>query len=1064
MKWIISVDDTKSKVGLASFKKGVQDIDTTTKGAGRNIKTNIGGTADEIRNKLKSAETEVTTLKTKLQDLEKGSTSLGTKLKDSATKFSTLGLGISTTMTSAIQLGRSYRDLEDAQIAVDRTSLKMSRTQEAANKAQGKLNELVGKGIKSGAEYEQALLDVQQTTDAATLAVTMHGEALEAQGDTYMNFAMSVIPTVIGSVSTMSVAIKELGINTSKLKGFFSGAMGQMTILGAGIAGAAVVISSYIQDVKRTETLHSVFDAHVRDWGRIKDAINAAISGIEADPVALVIKSLSGSLGELKKELALADNLSQTGSIVDKILFGKQIDYLPPNAKASVKTKLQFIKDILANPNNFKDAWFTNTTLDTVKRTLGEVEVIVKDAIPVWSKYADTINVATEAHKNLVLWAEKGGGDTKDVSMLIMQELGKMPGIVGDVSKDIMSTYDLALDTMDSDTVDWTRLQGQHWKDFAKSPAEQFKLMRENLDDMWGGVTTDMFKAADLWKSKLTSMQFPRLESALGIKVDDDRITKKILDYIPDSITKEIKVHLKESATLKSAAEGITETLYAALADPKMNDKKMDKVVEGIMKMLAEKFPNNPAAQKMIDALAGTIGSKDTETEVAKLLAEWDAAPIPITFTPKDLNLLSKAISEGIYGTPVVVEPIFPGGGFDWPSDKPPKKDNSDIPKVLKTNDLNRSQDIDKMLDEAEIDASGINQLTPDQKRRIRILFEQKYGIGKWGTGDAAIYDPSRDAVLNWYKHNKDPKNQFGMYAWGTNPLGPDSLQGRTKPLTNIAFGTGSQGTGTYRDPLGFMATGGGGGGGSPVGKMKEDLSKANPLDLFARQIDQITKNLNVLARAVNQNTTNMNMYARTIVQVTKDNNVYAKTIVQVTTDHNFLARTVDQVTKNNNVLARTIVQVTKNNNTYARTVAEVTKDHNTFARTQVQITKNNNTLARTVNQLTSNFKALASALNKIPRNITITTHYKTTGTPPRKAQHGMHETLEEDTVILAHKGERVDIGAHTSNASASPGGGGAGGGGGTPVVVEVHNHHDTFTEIRMLKHKMGAGRSVFGP
>src|SRR6185503_17187126 len=103
------------------------------------------------------------------------------------------------------------QDLSDTQIRVDKTQLKVSKTAEVLRAAQGKLNALTAKGVKSGAEYAQAQLDVQQAQEASTLAVTMNGEALEDQQRAYENFAMTLAPTILTAGSSITSMFKEMG-------------------------------------------------------------------------------------------------------------------------------------------------------------------------------------------------------------------------------------------------------------------------------------------------------------------------------------------------------------------------------------------------------------------------------------------------------------------------------------------------------------------------------------------------------------------------------------------------------------------------------------------------------------------------------------------------------------------------------------------------------------------------------------------------------------------------------------------------------------------------------------
>ena len=61
---------------------------------------------------------------------------------------------------------------------------------------------------------------------------------------------------------------------------------------------------------------------------------------------------------------------------------------------------------------------------------------------------------------------------------------------------------------------------------------------------------------------------------------------------------------------------------------------------------------------------------------------------------------------------------------------------------------------------------------------------------------------------------------------------------------------------------------------------------------------------------------------------------------------------------------------------------------------------------------ITYTYRIVGTRPNPPNLNRTITYRYRTVGTRP--AQSGMHENLSQDTLIAAHKGERVDISPHT--------------------------------------------------
>lgn len=173
---------------------------------------NEGATAiKKVGEEATATNTKLKTTTSTVDQVSKSTTSLGSKLANAGKQFSGTITNVAALGSTVVNLSRQYQDLTDSQIRVDRTQLKMSRTAEAVTKAQGALNALVSKGVKSGAAYEKALLDVQQAQDASTLAITMNKEALEDQQRTYENFAMTIAPTILTAGSSITSAFKEIG-------------------------------------------------------------------------------------------------------------------------------------------------------------------------------------------------------------------------------------------------------------------------------------------------------------------------------------------------------------------------------------------------------------------------------------------------------------------------------------------------------------------------------------------------------------------------------------------------------------------------------------------------------------------------------------------------------------------------------------------------------------------------------------------------------------------------------------------------------------------------------------
>jgi len=204
----------------------------------------LTGTSDlsKINNDLKNLGTTSKTAATNLKDAtsqldktSKTTQTFGQRLKGFGSNFGTLSGSVSTLGGTLVNLNRQYQDLNDTQIRVDRTALKVSKTSEARATAEKKLQDLIAKGVTSGAEYEQAQLDVQQATEAATLAVTMHGEALEDQQRAQEDFWMGLIPTITSAGTTASSVLQTLsgGKGLAGLKSAFTGLTGAGGPIGA---------------------------------------------------------------------------------------------------------------------------------------------------------------------------------------------------------------------------------------------------------------------------------------------------------------------------------------------------------------------------------------------------------------------------------------------------------------------------------------------------------------------------------------------------------------------------------------------------------------------------------------------------------------------------------------------------------------------------------------------------------------------------------------------------------------------------------------------------------------
>ena len=193
-------------------------------------------------NPIKAQGNALTSLNTNLKANATQVTGLGSKIKTAAGNFSTFAIGLSATTTSVLQLGAGFRDYNDAQIAVDRQTRRVSLAQEALGKANEKLNKLTKEGTNSGKAYKQAQLDVAQAQSFLKTQTELLGERQETLFDTQSQFVASVIPATLGAVGTLGAAFKSLGGDQGigGLSTKFKGLGSSITGLGGGIKTSVV--------------------------------------------------------------------------------------------------------------------------------------------------------------------------------------------------------------------------------------------------------------------------------------------------------------------------------------------------------------------------------------------------------------------------------------------------------------------------------------------------------------------------------------------------------------------------------------------------------------------------------------------------------------------------------------------------------------------------------------------------------------------------------------------------------------------------------------------------------
>jgi hypothetical protein len=220
-----------------------------------------------------------------------------------ASSFATLSL-------SVVNTWRAYRDLGDAQLAVDRANTKLTKSQEKLNDLKKKEQLLLSQGKRGGIEDQRRMINIAKLKKAASEAEKKYGknsleaadarlavteaerkgtetsgklaevrkdiaiqeevvanntfaanEAQERFNDTQQDFYLSILPTALSSIGSLTFAFNGL---KGVLGGGPGGLLGLIGPLGLGIAGLSVA-----------------FLAYQNNWLGLKDVIDGVIGWIQ---------------------------------------------------------------------------------------------------------------------------------------------------------------------------------------------------------------------------------------------------------------------------------------------------------------------------------------------------------------------------------------------------------------------------------------------------------------------------------------------------------------------------------------------------------------------------------------------------------------------------------------------------------------------------------------------------------------------------------------------------------------------------------------------------------------
>lgn len=855
------------------------------------VKTGVGSVRTEIttfKNSLDTVKTSGAGAAQGMKQVSDASNTMKQRLVNVGSAFTGLVANIGTFSMSIVNLMRQYRDLEDTQIAVDRTAKKLQASQLALSDAEDKAAEIKKKNGKNSEEYARALEKVDIAEQNVAINTDLHNEALEAQGDAYQNFYLSIIPNVVSAVGIL------VGTFTS-LRAASLGASNGIGGVGGGLGGLVTKLGPI---------------------GLILGAITAAIIAIKTNAFGFrdFINDIGVRLGNALPFLKpFLDFLTNVGVI---------LGIIPGDADAA-RTSLGLMFESIKT-------WFTEgfatiqkffdllTKLDfagafnLIKEAIDKALPGLTDAIEEFFKDPVGITIDTTVTVGKWILDQKGaGGITLEKELLglgvfFTLEAKKKGGIKAGIE-------------VFSKLVDWTieSLLPEDWAKAYKSFTTEYdKTKGANLAKWLIDINTKV----NSWV--LTNVDEP-LRKAIADTFTLDNLNKAFnaiastlqtagsnaLNYIFQGMTNFSVTQLDPFISSLFKIETWQQAFEAKKAE-------MLKVGAAIFNAIFGNTGEVDKAGKQISGFATALGTalknidwEATGTAIIDGISNWFKTNLPQT-TDTFLGM-ANAIGDGLINAA-----------------------NNAPQQILQAGQALFAELIEGMKSIPAVVDSFVKWLFDQMLQKIPGLKQALEFLGK-------ITGTSTD--------NKPKVNNAAFYD--TSNLVYDDSTGTFTPLQDVPGGGGAGGPNKRTQEAQMLKLSAGGQKPSPFPNNDILARQINQLtinikaltaanNLYARTLVQINTNTKVL-------TASNNLIARTINQLTintrtliASNNLIARTWAQINTNvktltnsHNTLARTQVQVDKNtkaiitsNNTLARTFVQLEKNVRAYTKALNSIPK------------------------------------------------------------------------------------------------------------------------------------------
>jgi hypothetical protein len=466
--------------------------------------------SQQVVSAFNSVGTAAQTSSTKVQQSSTAISSLGKGMKSSVASIGQVTTAFATLSLSIVNTYRSYRDLGDAQLQVDRANLKVSKTQNAIRllekdiakdrkaAAKGSLDyaiasnkivqaeqklakdrkdgkhtaaELKGEELAIAKMRKEGVGNTQQLSDKETklqllreqlgVATTNAGEAQERFNDIQQNFYLSIAPLAISTIGTLTTAF-------SGLKGMLTGGgglIGGLGPIGLILGGLSLAILAFKTNfLGLRDAVGGVIDWLKERFGVWKQTIEDVFNLIRKGEWGAAFNKIKEAAAKFWEDLKNSNPFfGGVAILVDQIKHGKWGDAFNTirNAAVFFWTELKkaiplfgTIETVIKNISQGKWEEAFKTIGDSIMKGLQSIlgadlteKIVLKLQLMKDSAYAE-LNLMKEA------FTKKGGPID-----LINQGLAKLGGgdVIGGFSQ-IWTGLDKAIGIFITRVNDWVKL------------------------------------------------------------------------------------------------------------------------------------------------------------------------------------------------------------------------------------------------------------------------------------------------------------------------------------------------------------------------------------------------------------------------------------------------------------------------------------------------------------------------------------------------------------------------------------------------------------------------------